>query len=142
MRKFIRHPSDIPIEVCHSKVNTSSTENLLNVSLGGLSFQSQTAQTPGKIINIRIPLFDPPFETSGQVMWCSPREGIYDIGVKLLDVVDAYHTRMVEQACHIEHYKRQVLVEEGRALTGQQAAMEWIHKYAGTFPNIHEVEAI
>lgn len=143
MRKYIRHPSDIPIEVHSRKGNGSkSTDNLVNVSLGGLSFHSAEKQELGKLINITISLVEPPFETTGQVMWCKPSEGEFEIGVKLLDVNDAYRTRMVEQVCHIEHYKRRVFTEEGRVLSGQEAAMEWIQKYAKTFPNIHEVEAI
>jgi hypothetical protein len=41
---------------------------------------------------------------------------------------------MVEQICHIEHYKREVAEREGRELSGQQAAKEWIAKYAASFP--------
>lgn len=142
MRKYIRHPSDIPIEVENQNVNSHVTESLVNVSLGGLSFQSQEKQELGKLIRIKISLVDPPFETTGKVVWCRPNDGDYEIGVKLLDINDAYRARMVEQVCHIEHYKRQVLEKEGRALTGQEAAMEWIRKYANSFPKIHEVEAI
>jgi hypothetical protein len=45
---------------------------------------------------------------------------------------------MVEQICFIEHYKNEVLETEGRALTSEQAAAEWIEKYgaAGSHPEI------
>lgn len=142
MRKYIRHPSDIPIEINNHQVQNPSTESLVNVSLGGLSFHSHEQQKLGKLISIRISLVEPPFETTGQVVWCKPSEGEYEIGVKLLDINDAFRTRMVEQVCHIEHYKRRILTEEGRTLSGQEAAMEWISKYAQSFPNIHEEEAI
>ena len=42
--------------------------------------------------------------------------------------------RMVEQVCHIEHWKKEIREKEGRELTGEQAAMEWIKKYAKDFP--------
>jgi hypothetical protein len=35
---------------------------------------------------------------------------------------------------HIEHYRKEVERLEGRALTSQEAAGEWISKYAGDFP--------
>jgi hypothetical protein len=41
---------------------------------------------------------------------------------------------MVEQVCHIEQYKADVLKKEGRELTGEEAAKEWILKYAKDFP--------
>lgn len=45
---------------------------------------------------------------------------------------------MVEQLCHIEHYKAEVLAREGRQLDGEQAAREWIRKFAHGFPAIED----
>ena len=45
-----------------------------------------------------------------------------------------FRARMVEQVCHIEQYKHQVLKKEGRKLSGEEAALEWIQKYAPQFP--------
>jgi hypothetical protein len=42
---------------------------------------------------------------------------------------------MVQQVCSIENYRREVQQREGRALTTQEAASEWIAKYAGRFPD-------
>ena len=41
---------------------------------------------------------------------------------------------MVEQVCYIESYKKVVYETEGRQLTTEEAAMEWIRKYASQFP--------
>ena len=41
---------------------------------------------------------------------------------------------MIEQVCHIEHYRKEVMLREGRELSAQEAAREWISKYAGDFP--------
>jgi hypothetical protein len=41
---------------------------------------------------------------------------------------------MVEQVCAIDRYRRQVLEQEGRTLSRDEAASEWITKYAGRFP--------
>ena len=66
--------------------------------------------------------------------WCRRHNEHYLIGVEFLDAQDDYRARMVEQICHIEHYKKEVLEREGRLLSGEQAAHEWIHKYAQDFP--------
>ena len=58
------------------------------------------------------------------------------MGVEFLDRDDSFRARMVEQVCHIEQYKRQVLETEGRVLNGEQAAKEWIRRYAASFPNL------
>jgi hypothetical protein len=41
---------------------------------------------------------------------------------------------MIEQICHIEHYRQEVLRVEGRKLSSKEAASEWISKYARDFP--------
>ena len=40
---------------------------------------------------------------------------------------------MVEQVCHIESYLRRVREREGRSLTAEQAAREWIGSHAEGF---------
>jgi hypothetical protein len=42
---------------------------------------------------------------------------------------------MVEQLCHIEHYRKEVRDTEGRILDGEAAAREWISKFAAKFPD-------
>ncbi len=133
IRKYIRHPSDIPIEIDVDEQH-DEYDTLNNVSSGGLSFHSQMALEVGKIISLRIPAVQPPFETKARVMWCQDNGEAFDIGVELLDKEQAYRARMVEQVCHIEHYKREILQREGRALSGEEAAREWIDLYADHFP--------
>ena len=111
---------------------------LNNVSLGGLSFHSKEPLQKGKILKVRIPFVDPPFETLAKVAWCEANVNYFDIGVELLDKDDAYKARMVEQICHIEQYKREVFEKEGRKLSGEEAASEWIEQFATEFPGADE----
>jgi len=41
---------------------------------------------------------------------------------------------MIEQICHIDHYRKEVLEREGRQLSSAEAAMEWVTKFAQDFP--------
>ncbi len=41
---------------------------------------------------------------------------------------------MIEQVCYIEQYRKEVLKKEGRKLSGEEAAMEWVEKYAKDSP--------
>jgi hypothetical protein len=135
MRSFIRHPSDIPIDFQLGEVVNHSSDYLRNVSRGGLAFHSQVALDIDSIIQISIPLVEPVFEAVGRVTWCKPMDGEYEVGVEFLEDDDIFRARMVEQICHIEHYKQEMLKCEGRKLSGEQAAAEWIKKYAPQFPN-------
>jgi hypothetical protein len=47
---------------------------------------------------------------------------------------DSFKVRMLEQICHIEVYKKELRKKQGRRVTGEQAAIEWINKYAEKFP--------
>jgi PilZ domain len=135
MRHFIRHPADIPIEVSAGDQLVHATRHIHNVSLGGLAFESDGELEPGIIVEVRIPFVRPMFETKARVVWCSAREGGFELGVAFLDPEDAFRARMVEQVCHIENYKKVVYETEGRLLTAEQAAMEWMRKYASQFPD-------
>jgi hypothetical protein len=105
------------------------------VSFGGLAFQSDCELEPGIVVDVRIPFVRPMFETKARVVWCGAHEGGFELGVEFLDPEDAFRARMVEQVCYIENYKKAVYRTEGRLLTAEEAAMEWIRKYASRFPD-------
>jgi hypothetical protein len=42
---------------------------------------------------------------------------------------------MVDQLCHIEAYRKRVLAEQGRKLSSEAAAWEWVARYAAGFPH-------
>ncbi len=136
MRRFIRHPSDIPMEVQLENESPSESTRLSDVSVGGLCFIFPRPQPIGAHLLIRIGLVRPPFEAKVRVVWCRPADDRYDVGVQLMSEDDAFRARMVQQACHIEQYKRRALALEGRRLSGEEAALEWINKYAESFPSL------
>ena len=69
-----------------------------------------------------------------RVAWCKEGEQDYELGVEFLDPDDAFRMRMVEQVCYIQQYTNDVAKQEDRHLTREEAAVEWIAKYAGEFP--------
>jgi c-di-GMP-binding flagellar brake protein YcgR len=135
MRQFIRHPTEIPIQIRRDRRRQAAAPSMRNISLGGLAFQSQSNLEPGSIVLLRIPFVRPQFSTRARVVWCSAANGAFEVGVEFLDVEDAYRGRMVEQVCHIEQYRLEVLKQEGRRLSSEEAAAEWIAKYASQFPD-------
>ncbi|HET7229480.1 MAG TPA: PilZ domain-containing protein [Longimicrobium sp.] len=134
-RSFIRHTAGVPLAVRRVDGSAARTRQSVNVSEGGLSFVSEDEIPIGSVIEIRIDDVDPPFEATARVMWASPEDECWCIGVQFLEAADAFRVRMVEQVCAIERYRREVEADEGRALTPAEAAHEWIGKYAGRFPS-------
>ncbi len=134
MRQFMRHPATITIEITAGSELDHASRHSRNVGLGGLAFQSDRPLARGVVIDLRIPVVRPAFETKARVVWCRATEEGYDMGVEFLDPNDAFRARMVEQICHIEDYRNGVYRSQGRELTAEEAAMEWIGKYASQFP--------
>jgi hypothetical protein len=134
-REFIRHTVDVPFEIT-SVDGAPEQGTVLNVSFGGLAFTAASCPTIGTIIELRLPTVDPPFEARGQIAWCRPEKGAFLVGVEFLDASDAFRARMVQQVCSIERYRQETQEAEGRSMTTEEAAMEWIRKYAGVFPDV------
>ncbi|WP_045860627.1 PilZ domain-containing protein [Teredinibacter purpureus] len=144
MRQYIRHPSDIPIAYCLGLQKEKYTalagndffasDRLRDVSQGGLCFNADCPVRKGTPIHIEISVEQPPYEADGMVAWCRPEGDHFAVGVQFNEPSTQYSVRMVEQVCHIEHYRTAVLDGEGRELTIEEAASEWIEKYAAEFP--------
>jgi hypothetical protein len=134
-REFIRHTVDVPLQVKLVPNGAAEANQGVNVSHGGLAFTLNECLPLDQIIQLRIPTVDPPFEAHARVVWCKPEGNRFLVGVQFLDSTDAFQSRMVQQVCAIEQYRKEVAASEGRLLNSQQAAAEWIKKYAGRFPD-------
>lgn len=135
-REHIRHPIDIPIHIQSQSPLGALGVRMNNVSIGGLAFRTQHYIEPGHMIKITIDAVRPIFQVKAAVQWCHQVDQEFEIGVQFSDLEDAFQMRMVEQVCHIEHYRQQVWREEKRHLSGEAAAAEWIEKYAHQFPKL------
>ncbi len=137
MRKFIRHPSCIPIDIAidESEVEqqASTRVKMINVSSGGLAFSVLQPVAVGARLTISMPDVWPGYSASGKVVWCEAAEESYEAGVQFDQPDEQFKARMVAQFCQIEEYRLDLLEREGRELTSDEAAREWIVKYAEEF---------
>lgn len=131
-RHYIRHPSTIPISfnVTHEEGETQ----VKDVGEGGLCFVCQSPIATGEHIHLIISCLQPNFDADGVVRWCKQEGNNYLVGVAFQESLVAYSVRMIEQICHIENYRKLVKKEQGIKLSSEQAAKQWIKKYAHTFP--------
>ncbi len=140
IREFIRHPSDVPIQVSLEWVeedcDDSGDQTITNVSLGGLAFVSEQSLEKMQRVRVSIPVLDQENHLVGNVVWCEKSKKGYEIGIEFERSRDIFRLRMIEQICHIEHYRKEVERIQGRELSSQEAAKEWISRYAGDFPAI------
>lgn len=132
-RAYIRHPADIPLEVSPDSQHSAVPGELRNLSRGGLAFTTEQPQAIGSDIKLTIYCCPNFLEVSGQVVWCEERDDGYEMGIAFYTPADAYQVRMVEQVCQIEQYRQDVWRKEGRDLSQDEAAYEWISRYADKF---------
>ena len=129
-RKYERHASDLPVTVMLEEVVASESSYLNNISEGGLSFNSMAPLDVGALIRIRIPVNRPVFAIMGKVVWCRKMALQYSVGVEFVSGDATIRQRVVILVREIAKYKDWVLAEEGRTLSSQEAALEWIAKCA------------
>jgi len=131
-RQFIRHPVTLPIEVSQMAAEAYC------LGIGGLALRCDRSAEPGSFVHLRIPSVTPEFEVDAKVVWCRCAEGDIELGVEFLSADDAFRVRMVEQVCHIENYRQEIRAAQGRELSFEDAAVEWIGKFSAKFPGAGE----
>lgn len=135
-RAYLRHPSELPIRIQCSGQLGQEMRRLRNVSIGGLACRSEEPLEVGSEVSVEIPIGNRPFKARGAVTWCRHAYSCYELGIQFVAHEDAFAARMVEQLCYIERYRREVKEKEGRDIDSATAALEWISKFAASFPHI------
>lgn len=133
MRNYIRHPTGIPIHVSLGLLSREQVK-VRNLSVGGLCFVTDVLLRVGAVVDLFIPFVKPDYQGVGVIVWRreqSPSE--FEVGVRFANDDEYFRVRMMEQVCQIEAYRQRLLLEDGRDLSTEQAALEWINKYAATF---------
>ncbi|MFP6850794.1 MAG: PilZ domain-containing protein [Pseudomonas sp.] len=133
MRHFLRHPSDMPVELVLRKQAFVPRQRLNNISLGGVACNSSRAFRRGTAIELRIPLFGEHARYPGLVAWCRKQDDKYLVGIAFVDEDTLFRARMVEQVCQIEHYRHQREQALGCSLSIETVAQEWISQHAAAF---------
>lgn len=134
-RRFIRHPSDIPMIFRVGK-EAGKSQKLRDVSSAGLCFGADRKFLRGETVHIEIALDQANLQAEGVVVWCKPDGDQFRVGLQFNDENTAYSVRMMEQICHIEDYRTKIKMREGRDIGSEDAAKEWIEKFAQDFPSL------
>ena len=69
-RQFLRHTVNVPLEVVNVSASTPTPKHSVNVSYGGLAFESDECPEIGDTVQLRIATVDPPFEAR---VWITSR---------------------------------------------------------------------
>jgi hypothetical protein len=132
MRSYIRHPTSIPIEVCAGN-SAPMPMAVQNLSAGGLCFITEQSMRVGTVVEFAIPSVRPNYHSEGVVVWRREQSPhVFEVGLRFTSDDEFFRVRMAEQVCQIEAY-RQLQQEQGRELSSEEAALEWIGRFAAEF---------
>jgi hypothetical protein len=132
MRKYVRHPSTIPVELSIARTPCAGQQQLANIATGGFACSVGEPLPVGATVQLRIPMIWPEYRGCGVVKWCRGEAPNCEVGIEFC-AHDLFKAKMVEQLSQIEHYRNRLWVDEGRIVDGEQAAKEWIARYAQEF---------
>lgn len=134
-KRFIRHPRGFPARFRRAwrapvELGRPRGDRL------GLLLSTRRYVRPGTPLAVSIEAAGEQHGFEAEVVLMRQRGSRFEMGLWMGDEDESYRLRMVEQVCHIEAYRRRVEREEGRSLSSETAALEWIERYAGSFPGL------
>lgn len=132
---FIEHPCDQPFSLRRIRSAGKNFKSHNFHVYGGISLITLQAYKPGTMIEIKTRIHGEAASFRGRILWIKEYKGKTSLGVVFEDTEQAYRARMIEQLCHIEHYRRKQC-SAGRRLAIHDAAQEWIERHSPSFPQI------
>ncbi|MCV6591265.1 MAG: hypothetical protein OIF57_19930 [Marinobacterium sp.] len=129
---FIQHPNQIALELI--PLDSNAAANLQPPALG-LLCSSPTPYDRGQQLQLNFPdcdLHSPPI--TGTVLDCQPLTDSYQLALLFHTSDCAMRLRMVEQQLQIRLYQTHIAQTQGRQLSDNAAALEWIEHHAASFP--------
>ncbi|MBY4676655.1 hypothetical protein [Marinobacterium arenosum] len=133
LQVFIRHPDEIPLELSSfdSYDETRSESRQL-----GLICNSPHRFENGSSIRIAFPFIDKSESSDliGVVNSCRKINSDYELAIAFPNQDSAMRMRMLEQRARIYLYQQKMAQLYDRHLSEQDAALEWIDRYAANFP--------
>jgi hypothetical protein len=135
IRRHIRHVTGIPIEVSleYQLCYRAEDDTITNVSLGGLCFIADDRLDINESIQVRFPVLDAETLIDGKVVWCNKTAKGYEVGLEFNDPDEVERLKMIDQIRQIENFRNDTEQQDGRKLSSEQAAREWISRYVGNF---------
>jgi hypothetical protein len=131
-RAHPRHVSDLPVVVSFGEVLASESTYLNDISAGGVGFNAMVPLEPGAVLILQLPPGRPVLSTPVRVVWCRQVGLHHAVGAEFLSKNVALRDRIVEMVRQIDDY-RSATARDGRSLSAQHAAIEWIDRFGKDF---------
>lgn len=128
---LIRHPSTVPLR--YRRFGETAPRPTYSKDLG-LCFSTTERLAPGSLVELTVPAAGRTQSFRLHVLSCQEAITGFEVQGCFVDENDAFVGRLIEQVCYIEAYRSDVERRDGRRLSREQAAREWIERFASAFP--------
>ncbi len=132
--EFVAHPRDLPLDITLIEDQPFPQINEERAGFVGITYLTSHPFDNGRCVRVTLEEIDPNFCASGRIVECTREPDGYLISIEFPSSEECYCVRMIEQLSQIEHYRRQAKMN-GRRLNYNEAAAEWIQKFAANFPS-------
>lgn len=136
---LIHHPEQVPVEIQTLGYSEAYPAPPVSGCQGELAVHCASKFRVGAVVELYVPQLDSSIRLHGYVIWFHKAGQGYLIGISFKGENEAFRMRMIEQLCHIEAYRKDVAAKQGRILTREEAAAEWIARYSEDFPEVRPV---
>ena len=122
-----RVSSDLSVRLRHARRDGSRARTLQNISVGGIACYSDEPVPTGERVAIEMAIGDQSVQLEGCVVWCrAATGGRFELGLRFEDGAADSREQLCHELAEIEHYRHEVLMLEGRQLSSDAAALEWM----------------
>jgi hypothetical protein len=120
----------LSVRLEHARRGTRQTRTLQNLSLGGIACYSDEPVPTGDRVSVEMAIGGQALQLEGVVVWCRGAAGRFELGLRFDEDLVGSRDRAVRDLAEIERYRHEVLVREGRQLSSDAAAEEWLQSRA------------
>ncbi|MCM8775842.1 MAG: PilZ domain-containing protein [Candidatus Omnitrophica bacterium] len=137
-RQFFRHPLSVPIQYHETQSTAFEKTPSVDLSEGGICFLSERYLAKGTRIGLRIPVGGQIFRINGQVAYCHRMSKVerFRTGVAFRDATSVFRAKLAEEIVQIREYQKMLSRKLGHEVSQEEAARQWVGKYAKRFSEL------
>ena len=121
-----RISSGLSLRLRPARKHGTGARTIQNVSLGGIACYSDEPVAKGDRVGVEMTVGGQQLHVQGIVVWCRAGGGRFELGVRFDEGPADTRERMCRDLAEIEPYRHEVLLLEGRQLSSDAAALEWM----------------
>lgn len=121
-----RVSSTLSVRLHHPRRDSHHARTIQNLSVGGIACYSEEPVPTGERVAIEMAIGAQQVQLHGTVVWCRAAGGRFELGLRFEEDRAETRARVYRELAEIEHYRHEVLMLEGRQLSSDAAALEWM----------------